>query len=257
MDTLSPNVIMTKNGTKIAYHKLEGRSPGIIFLGGFMSDMTGTKASFFEEFCREQGRAYIRFDYSGHGVSSGKFEEGTISTWTEDTLEVIDQLSRDQQILIGSSMGGWVMVLAALQRKARIVGLMGIAAAPDFVESLIWNKLTAQQKDEIQTKGICYIPAEGYDKPYPITKKFIEDGRQQTILNKPIDLLCPIRLVHGVDDTEVPWEFSQKLMNACISNNATLTLLKKGDHRLSKPHELDILGNTLNALLGTTSKGDR
>lgn len=246
---LPNNILQTNKGHQLAYRRIQGKTPGIIFLGGFMSDMMGTKAMFFESFCREHGLAYVRFDYLGHGASSGKFEQGSISHWTGDALDILDHLSLDQQILVGSSMGGWIMTLAALQRKSRIAGLLGIAAAPDFVESLIYQKLTDEQRQILNAQGICYITAEGYDKPYPITQQMIEDGKRNTILTAPINLPCPIRLVHGLNDTDVPWQFSQKLLDACQSSDATLTLVKDGDHRLSKAHELKILGDALLALL--------
>jgi len=254
MNIRTPGFITTKSDHRLAYHQLDGQTshyPGIIFLGGFMSDMNGTKATFFEEFCRQQGFGYVRFDYTGHGQSSGKFEEGTISAWTEDTLAVLDEITQGPQILVGSSMGGWVMVLAALQRKARIAGLMGIAAAPDFVQPLILDKLSHQHQKEIETKGVCYIPVVADEEPFPISLKFIQDGKQQIVLNKSIDLQCPIRLVHGLEDSEVPWEFSQKLLERSTSNDVTLTLVKNGDHRLSKPHELAILADTLKALVSS------
>lgn len=243
-----PNILKKKDGQYLAYHKLEGKTPGIVFLSGFRADMMGSKAVFFEEFCRERGLAYVRFDYSGHGVSSGKFEEGSISQWAEDALAILDNLTMDQQILVGSSMGGWIMTLVAMQRKARIAGLMGIASAPDFVESMIQERLTPEQRKDLETKGVCYLTSEGYD-PYPLTQKMIEDGKRSTVLNAPIDLQCPMRFVHGMNDMDVPWKWSEKLMNNCLTTHATLTLVKGGQHSLSKDYELEVLANHLDGLL--------
>jgi len=248
MSLMSPSILKKKDDRYLAYHKLEGKTPGIIFLSGFRADMNGSKAVFFEQFCRERGLAYVRFDYSGHGVSSGKFEEGSISQWTEDALDIIDNLSSEQQILVGSSMGGWIMTRVAMQRKERIAGLMGIAAAPDFVESMIQERLTQEQRKDLETKGVCYLTPEGYD-PYPLTQKMIEDSKRCTILNTPIDLHCPMRFVHGLNDTDVPWQSSEALMKHCQTTLATLTLVKGGEHSLSKEVELEILANHLDGLL--------
>lgn len=237
--------MLPRDGKNLAYHKTEGKSPGVIFLGGFRSDMTGTKATYLEKVCQSLNRAFLRFDYSGHGQSDGKFEESGIGQWKQDALDVIDHLTQGPQILVGSSMGGWLMILAALARKERIAGLMGIAAAPDFVDPLVLESLNNEQREDLKNKGICYLKEEESGKTYPLTKKMVQDAKANEILKKPLLLDCPILLVHGLEDKDVPWEYSKRLLDHCTSQNITLTLIKNGDHRLSKEHELKILAQTL------------
>jgi pimeloyl-ACP methyl ester carboxylesterase len=242
-----------RDGNKLGYVRTPGYGPGIVFLGGFMSDMAGIKATFLEKFCREEGKPFLRFDYFGHGVSGGEFHAGTIGRWKDDVVDVLDNLTEGPQILIGSSMGGWLMILAALQRKEKIAGLMGIATAADFIQPLIWDQLTSEQQYQVLTEGVFYVQAPGYEKPYPISKELIEEGTKHEILNDNIDLQCPVRLIHGLKDLDVPWQYSQKLMDKLVTKDVTLNLVKNGDHRLSKPHELNILKNTLNELCETVN----
>lgn len=243
------NFLKKKNGDAIAYSQIPGKSPGIIFLSGFMADMTGTKATYFEQVCRDLGHSFVRFDYSGHGQSTAKFEDCGIGCWKEDAIEVLDKLTEGPQILLGSSMGGWIMFLVAKNRKERIHALMGIAPAPDFVEPLILDRLNSQQKLDLETKGFCYTISENGEQGHPITRKMLDDGMQNRVLTAPIDISCPIRLVHGLNDFEVPWSFSDRLLNNCTSSNVTLTLVKDAGHRLSQAHELQILSNTLKGIL--------
>ncbi len=239
-------ILNAKDGTKIHYQKVSGKNPGVVFLGGFMSDMTGTKALYLESKCREWGHAYVRFDYYGHGLSDGDFKTGTIGRWLEDSLCVLDQLTEGPQILVGSSMGGWLMILAALQRTERIKGLVGIAAAPDFIED--FARLSEEQYKSLETKGVCYIPSQYGEKPYPISQQLIEEGKHHKVLGSSIHLDCPVRLLHGLNDTDVSWQKSLQLTEKLNSNDVRLTLIKEGDHRLSSDQQLELLGNTVKGL---------
>ena len=237
-------ILTRKDGTSIAYNKLEGKTPGVVFMGGFMSDMNGSKAQALEQHCREQGRAYLRFDYLGHGNSSGNFIDGTISIWAQDALTAFDKLTEGPQIIVGSSMGSWLMILTAIDRPERTAGLIGIAAAPDFTEDLLPSQLTKAQMAEIQKTGMIEIPSE-YEEPYTITKKLLEDGKRHLVLKKEIPIDCPVRLIHGLDDFSVPWETALRLQKLIRSTNIEVTLVKNGDHRLSKEEDLERLKITL------------
>tara|TARA_R110002072_G_scaffold4093_6_gene28927 strand:- start:976 stop:1821 length:846 start_codon:yes stop_codon:yes gene_type:complete len=250
------------DGATIAYHRqggkaLDGRKSsengktGLIFLGGFMSDMTGTKATFLEDYAKQQGRAFVRFDYLGHGQSSGAVTDGTIGRWVDDTLAVIDDLTDGPQILIGSSMGGWIMLLAALQRKARIVGLQGIAAAPDFTENLMWETFSETVKETLIRDGVYKEPNAYSDTPYSITLKLIEDGRHHLLMGGKIALDCPVRLLHGMADLDVPYQLSTKLARRLTGKDVEVQLVKEGDHRLSEPPQLASLAHSLDRLLAT------
>jgi len=240
-------ILELPDGSSLTYSYREGRHPGVLFLGGFMSDMTGTKASFLDDFCKKQGLAYCRFDYFGHGASSGDFLDGTITRWKNDAIAIVDSVVQGPQIVVGSSMGGWLMLLLAQERPERIRALIGIAAAPDFVKPLVWDQLTVKQKEEIERLGVSYIPAQHQEKPYPITKKFIEDGQKNEVLtgSKILNIKCPVRLLHGVQDKEVPYSYSLKLMNCLASDDVRLTLIKEGDHRLNSEEYLQLFGNTI------------
>jgi pimeloyl-ACP methyl ester carboxylesterase len=239
--------ITSNQGTHIAYQKISGKSPGIIFFGGFMSDMTGTKASHLESVCQRLGQAYVRFDYSGHGMSSGKFEEGTIGSWLEDALFVLDNLTEGPQIVVGSSMGGWLMVLAALKRAERIKALVGIASAPDFIEDLAHMHIV--QQEALMKNEICYLPSHDGVTAYPITRHLITEGRTHSILKAPIPLFCPVHLLHGLSDKDVPWQKSVKLAERLQSSDVTVTLIKNGDHRLSESAHLALIEKTISSLL--------
>lgn len=244
--------IATKQGNHIAYHKVSGQSPGILFLGGFMSDMTGTKATYLQSMCEGLGHAYVRFDYFGHGASSGKFEEGTIGGWLEDSLFVLDNLTEGSQIVVGSSMGGWLMVLLALRRPDRIKGLVGIAAAPDFIEDLAHMRVV---QDEVMAKNnVCYLPSKSGDMTYAITPRLIEEGRTHAVLKAPILLSCPVRLLHGLSDSDVPWQKSVKLAERLASSDVRITLIKNGDHRLSEPLHLELLKQNILCVLDIEKK---
>lgn len=225
---------------KIAYCHTPGETPGILFCGGFQSDMTGTKARAMEEYCKKQGRAFTRFDYTGHGASSGDFvKEGSIGVWKEDTIAMIDHLS-GPLVLVGSSMGGWLMVLAALARPERIRGLVGIAAAPDFTEDVLWTEATTDQRDALLQHGHFRKPSEYSNEDYIITRKLIEEAREKhLVLRAPIDFDGPVHLLHGQADADIPWQTSLGLSEALTSKVVTIELIKSGDHRLSKPPELE------------------
>ena len=242
------------DGATIAYHKTPGRgtgkqAPGLVFLGGFMSDMTGTKATALEAHARDRGQAFLRFDYQGHGQSSGRFEDGTIGLWAEDAIAVLDELTEGPQILIGSSMGGWIMLLAALARPERVAALVGIAAAPDFTEDLMWERYSPEIRATLERDGIYREPSAYGDAPYSITLKLIEDGRNHLLLRAPIPIRCPVRLLQGTADEAVPWQTANALMERLESGDVTATLVKDADHRLSAPGDLARLGRTLDALL--------
>ena len=239
-----PEILARPDGATIAYHRLAGELPGIVFLGGFRSDMTGTKALFLEDYCRHCGRAFVRFDYFGHGASSGDVAQGTIGRWCDDAIAVIDSLATGPQILVGSSMGGWVMLLAALARPGRIAG------APDFTEELLWPRLTPAQREEIMERGRVILPS-GYDPAgYLYTRALVEDGRRHLLLRAPIPLDMPVRLLHGLADESVPWQLSLRLAERLAGRDVAVTLVKDGDHRLSTPADLARLAQTLDALIG-------
>ncbi|MEX0810146.1 MAG: alpha/beta hydrolase [Dongiaceae bacterium] len=249
-DAFAYESLARSDGATIAYRRSTRRTadgrPGVVFLGGFGSDMTGSKAGALETHCRKAGYAFLRFDYTGHGRSSGRFEDGTIGEWSADALFAFDRLTEGPQILIGSSMGGWIMLNLALARKQRVAGLIGIAAAPDFTEELIWRKSSTALRDTLTREGIWRDP-EGAS--LPITMRLIEDGRRHLHLGGPIDLDCPVRLLHGMNDTSVPWQTSTRLAAHLTSSDAVVTLIKGGDHRLSEPTDLARLTETLDALV--------
>jgi pimeloyl-ACP methyl ester carboxylesterase len=240
------------SGEYIAYHAFTGSSlnklPGIVFLTGFMSDMNGTKALAIEDFARNRGQAFVRFDYFGHGQSSGNFVDGHIGIWLEDTLAVIDELTTGPQILVGSSMGGWLMLLAAVARTERIAGLIGVAAAPDFTEDLLKPKLTLENKRAIATKGFVTVPSE-YGNDYTFTKALLDSGRQHLLLRDKIPIDCTVRLIHGVDDEDVPWQTALAIQEKLTGNDVEVILAKSGDHRLSNKFDLERLTQTLSAIM--------
>ena len=237
-------ILTRENGTSIAYNKLDGNRPGLIFMGGFMSDMNGSKALALEQHCQERGLAFLRFDYMGHGNSSGNFADGTIGLWAENALTAFDELTEGPQIIVGSSMGGWMMILTAVNRPERVAGLVGIAAAPDFTEDLLPKQLTEIQLSKIQEDGFVVIPSE-YEIPYTITKKLLDDGTQHLVLRNEIPLDCPVRLLHGLEDTSVPWKTALKIQNMVRSKDVEVTLIKNGDHRLSREEDLEKLKKTV------------
>ena len=238
------------DGATIAYRAVLGAAPGIVFLSGFRSDMTGTKAMFLHDYCRQRGRAYIRFDYFGHGASSGDFADGTIGRWAGNAVAVIDSLTAGPQILVGSSMGGWVMLLAARARPARVHALVGIAAAPDFTEDSLWPWLNPAQQEELMRVGRATLPSEYEPAGYTFTRALIEDGRRNLVLREPLPLARPVRLLHGMRDASVPWQRSLKIAEHVGGDDVAVTLVKDGDHRLSRDEDLARLARTLDELVG-------
>jgi len=236
------------DGVALAWARTPGRGPTAVFLPGYMSDMTGAKATVCEEFCAGHGLGCLRLDYSGHGVSGGAFTDGTISRWTDDALALIDRLTQGPLVLVGSSMGGWIALLAALARPVRIAGLIGVAAAPDFTEDLMWQAMMPAERAQLERDGVLQAPSL-YGDPYPVTAALIADGRTRLLLDRPIPLHCPVRLLHGQRDPDVPWQTSMRLAERLQSDDVQVTLVKDGDHRLSRPSDLALLRRTLAELL--------
>ena len=236
------------DGVSLAYALTPGRSPAVVFLPGFMSDMTGDKAMSVEAFCKARGQACLRLDYSGHGVSGGEFQDGTIGIWTSDALRVIDMLVDGPLVLIGSSMGGWIALNVALARADRVAALIGIAAAPDFTETLMWDAMAPPERETLMRDGLLRVPSQ-YGGDQIVTRALIEDGRTRLLLNGPIALGCPVRLLQGMQDPDVPWETALKLAGRLEGGSVTVTLVKDGDHRLSRPQDIALLRRTLGALL--------
>ena len=222
--------------------------PGLMFLGGFMSDMTGSKAVTLEDFAGQRGQAFLRFDYRGHGASSGRFEEGSIGDWLDDAETALDRLTEGPQILVGSSMGGWIMLLLALRRPERIAGLIGISAALDFTESLIGPRTTDELRDAMARDGYVLYPSAYSEEPYVITARLIEEGRDHLLLDGPVPVTCPVRLLQGMADPDVPWQTAIKLAEVLDSADVEITLVKGTGHRFSEPAELERLKQTVAAL---------
>jgi pimeloyl-ACP methyl ester carboxylesterase len=244
-----PAFLDSGRGVSIAYHSTPGKSPGVMFCGGFMSDMTGGKALALEAFCRARGQAFVRFDYAGHGQSSGRFEDGTIGGWTEDALAVLDRVGQGPQVIVGSSMGGWVAINLALARPDRLKALVGIAAAPDFTEDLIWHDLPPEAKMMLETDGVVYERSEYDDKPYPITMNLIHEARDHLRLRGEIAIDAPVRLLHGLLDADVPWKRSLMLAEKLRTPDVRVVLVKDGDHRLSREQDLVLLTRTVEELI--------
>lgn len=246
-----PSRLPRPDGATIAYRHLVGKSPGILFLPGFKSDMAGTKAEALAAAAAAAGRAFTRFDYFGHGQSDGDFRAGTIGRWAEDAIAVLDEIATGPQILVGSSMGGWLMLLAALERPERVAGMVGIAPAVDFTEILMWRRLAPEARAALTRDGVWLRPSAYADEPYPVTMRLIEEGRRHLLLPGPIALSCPVRILHGMQDEDVPWQHSLDLIAALQGPDVALTLLKDGDHRLSDPENLARLTGLVLGLGGT------
>jgi pimeloyl-ACP methyl ester carboxylesterase len=243
------------DGVELAWDRIAGRGPTVVFLPGFRSDKSGTKAETLAGWCAGHGQALLRFDYSGHGVSDGAFTDGTIGVWTADALAVVDRLSTGPLVLVGSSMGGWIALLVAGARPDRVAGLIGIAAAPDFTEVLMWHAMTPAERARLATEGALEAP-NAYGDPYLITRRLIEDGRRHLLMGAPIPIACPVRLVHGQRDPDVPWETALRLAERLAVPDVETILLKDGDHRLSRPRDLALLTRTLGELLATLDGQD-
>ncbi|MEZ5922445.1 MAG: alpha/beta hydrolase [Parvularculaceae bacterium] len=232
---------------RIAYRRVPGDGPAVIWLGGYKSDMTGTKAEAISEWAAQNRRSFLRFDYSGHGASEGNFEDGTISSWLVDALVAIDQLTKDYVVLVGSSMGGWIATLAALRRPSRVGGLVLIAPAPDFTERLMWDQMSEAQRETLMREGRLLEPTQYSDEPNVITKALIEDGRRHLLLGGPVQIHRPIRIIQGMDDPDVPWRHAVEFAECLETDDLEVRLIKGGDHRLSKPHEIAAIIETIAA----------
>ncbi len=242
------SILARAPGRAIAYCRAQGKTPGVVFLPGFRSDMQGGKALALEAHCRNAGRAFVRFDYTGHGRSEGRFEEGTVGAWRADVLEVLDRLTAGPQVLVGSSMGGWLMLLAALARPERIAGLVGIATAADFATRLMEKRLPDAAKAALARDGIVHLPSAYTPEPTPVTKRLVEESRTHELLHAPIPLRCPVRLIHGTADPDVPWQLSLELLQRLESAEVELHLVKDGDHRLSSAQDLARLCRVVEAV---------
>jgi pimeloyl-ACP methyl ester carboxylesterase len=234
---------VTPQGRRIAYHLRDGQGPAVVFLGGFKSDMEGTKAIHLEAWCKAQSRAFLRFDYSGHGESDGEFEEGAIGDWFEDAEAAIGLLA-GPVVLVGSSMGGWISLLLARAIPERIAGLVTIAAAPDFTEDSMWAHFDADQKEALETVGYVDLPSD-YGAPYRITKRLITEARQRLVLRAPLALSFPTRFLQGTADTDVSVDVALRLLAHATGADMRLTLVDGADHRFSDQSCLDLITQSI------------
>ncbi|OYU69339.1 MAG: alpha/beta hydrolase [Alphaproteobacteria bacterium PA2] len=224
-------------GQRLAWRKVSGQGPTVVWLGGFRSDMTGTKAQALADWARERNRAFVRFDYFGHGESSGDFVDGTISRWREDALAVLDELTTGDVILVGSSMGGWLSCLVAQARPDRVKALLLVAPAADFTSKLMAPEMTDANRAEMAANGVWLRPSD-YGDPYPISRALLEDGETWSILPGPLHLNVPVWILQGGQDADVPWRHALALSEAVVSENSVFTLIRDGDHRLSRPQDI-------------------
>ncbi|MEM6781659.1 MAG: alpha/beta hydrolase [Pseudomonadota bacterium] len=240
----------------LAYIHTQGQNtdlPLVMFLPGFRSDMGGTKAVFLEDRAKQREQAFLRFDYSGHGISGGDFEDGTISQWAQDALSVLDHVSKGQKsVLVGSSMGGWIGLIMALARPDSVTGYVGIAAAPDFTDDMYNNRMNEEQRTLLNEQGHIDVPNEYSDEPYRISKALIDDGQSNRLLSNGIDMNMPVRLVQGMQDADVEWQHSHRIKNAMTGDDVEVLLIKDGDHRLSRPQDLEIIDDSVKAVSGIT-----
>ncbi|KAA0920699.1 alpha/beta hydrolase [Aquicoccus porphyridii] len=238
----------TPQGRRLAYHRSTGRGPWVVFCGGLKSDMEGSKALHLEAWAQREGRAFLRFDYSGHGESSGAFTDGCIGDWHEDTLAAVDALTEGPVLPVGSSMGGWQALLLARARPGRIAGMVTIAAAPDFTEDGYWAGFSDAQKVQLESVGHVELPSD-YMEPYVITRRLIEDGRTRLVLRSPLRLPFPVRFLQGTDDTAVPVATAVRLLDHAEGPDMRLTLVKDADHRFSDETCLDVIETALEDVL--------
>jgi pimeloyl-ACP methyl ester carboxylesterase len=237
-------------GIGLVYEVLDGRGPVVVFCPGYASDMGGTKAMRLWEMCRERRQAMLRFDYSGHGQSGGRFIDGSIGDWTADAAHVIEAAAGGRELLIvGSSMGGWIALLLARALGERVKAMVLIAPAPDFTEEMVRSELTQEQLEVLRTQGAIYPPSE-YGEPIPLTWKLLEDGTRHLLLGGEIAVRCPVRVLHGMKDPDVPWRLSLRLAECLASDDVRLVFVKDGDHRLSREEDLALLSRTVGEFLG-------
>lgn len=244
-----PSYLDTARGRRLAYHRTEGTGPLVVFLGGLKSDMEGTKALHLEAWAQGRGRNFLRFDYSGHGQSSGAFEDGSVGEWAEDAADMLAAMPDDRLVLVGSSMGGWVSLLMARRLGARVAGLVTIAAAPDFTEDDWWGGMTETEKAEMARLGRIERPSDYDDSPYIITRKFIEDGRRNLVLRDPLPLSMPVRFLHGTGDTTVPTALALRLLEHAEGPDMRLTLVDGADHRFSDETCLALITDAVEEVL--------
>ncbi len=230
---------------RLAYNQIDGTGPGVVFLGGFRSDKEGTKALYLEEWASRRGRAFLRFDYSGHGQSSGDFLDGSIGDWYEDALAIIDALTFGPQILVGSSMGGWISLLIARAVPDLVAGLVTIAAAPDFTEDSMWAGFNASQRQSLLADGQVELPSDYSDEPYVITRRLIEDGRNHLVLRSALPMPFPVRFLQGTDDADVDRSVADRLLQQADGEDIRLTIVKGADHRFSSPDCLALIVHSL------------
>jgi pimeloyl-ACP methyl ester carboxylesterase len=235
--------LITPEGRRIAYNLRDGAGPAVVFLGGFRSDMEGTKAVWLDDWAKAQGRAFIRFDYSGHGQSGGRFEEGCIGDWAEDAAAVL-ALVNGPAVLVGSSMGGWISLLLARAIPERVAGLVTIAAAPDFTEDSMWGGFEEATRARLMAEGQVAIPSE-YGEPYVITRRLIEEGRGRLVLRAPLELPFPVRMLQGTADRDVEQSVALRLLSHASGPDIRLTLVKGADHRFSTPECLELIGQAV------------
>lgn len=240
-----PSYLISPQGRRIAHHAHAGQGPCIVFLGGFRSDMQGTKALHLQAWAQAQGRAFLRLDYSGHGQSSGDFEDGCIGDWAEDAAAVIAQRTEGPLVLVGSSMGGWIALLLARAMPELVAGLVGIAAAPDFTEDSLWEGMTEAERTTLQAKGRIERPSEYAEGPYVFTRRLIEDGRRHLVLRSPLHLPFPVRFLQGTADVDVPPAVALRLLDHATGTDIRLTLVKDADHRFSSPACLDLIAQAV------------
>ena len=242
---MEPQYLLSDAGRQIAYDQINVNSdgPGLMWLSGFNSDMQGTKVLALKDHAMLRRKPFIAFDYSGHGQSHGNFVDGTITHWLEDSLAVFDELTKGPQILVGSSMGGWLALLIARERRERVAGLVLIAPAPDFTENLMWKSFDRETQTKIMETGV-YLRPSNYGDPYPITKQLIEDGRNWLLMDKKLDFNGPVRLLQGMRDEDVPWNYAFELLRIIDSDDVIATLNKEGDHRLSTDTDIQRLLKT-------------
>lgn len=229
------------DGERVAWKKVDGDGPTVVWLGGFKSDMTGTKAQALAEWAERRRRSYVRFDFFGHGASTGDFAAGTVSRWRRDAMAVMAELTQGDLVLVGSSMGGWIACLAAMVIPERIRGMVLVAPAPDFTEKLMGPEIPPEGRAALEADGVWLRPSE-YGDPYPITRNLLEDGARWSILGgEPIPLTMPVRILQGGNDPDVPWRHALELAQALKGEDVVFTLIKDGDHRLSRPHDIERL----------------
>ena len=244
-DILTPAFFLRPDELRLAYRYSDGQGPTLIFLPGYMSDMEGGKAVALHEWARRNGRAMLRLDYAGNGASEGRFADGTLESWRDDVLMLMDGLTQGPVVLVGSSMGGWLALLVALQRPDRVLGIVGIAAAPDFTQ---WG-FTDADKALLATEGRIEEPTPYGDQPYVTTLAFWQSGQEHRLLEAEIPISCPVRLLHGQADADVPWEIALRTATRLRSSDVQTLLIKDGDHRLSRDADITLLIGTVDALL--------